>query len=300
MNTVLSVLIAGHLVAVEVLAGVLLFLSVVVGPAHAGVPELVLKRRSERVALVCLAVATVTMIGWLWLVAAALAGLRGLPSPEIVFNVLTTTPFGMVWGLRALAVAFAVSALIRGYDQRSGRSQAPLAWSLMVLISLTLASRMATGDHPYAGVLLQMVHLAGSSVWVGGLVALALLAWRMGANDLAAWRKLPIARGRAYFWYFAGSMAAILASGAGMGWLLTGGRFSLGAYFDSVLAVKAGLAVGALAVGGVNRSVLVARLLSGKPRAAAALWIGLALEGVLMVAVIGVSAMLELTPLPIR
>ena len=300
MSTILSTLIGVHAAMVELVAGMLLFAALVITPGRTARPEesAVLRRG---LALGFLLVGTLAMIGWLWLVAAVMAGLRTLPSPPIVFATLSTTRFGWIWAGRALVASFAISALIRD-RARPTRRDAALVWSLILLASLALTTRAAEPSAPrYALAAAETVHLLATAAWAGALVPLAALALRLRGADPSPWREAARAMARRCRRYFAAAGVGLAATGAALAWTLAGGPGAphLDSPYGRILAAEAGLGLAMLALGTAGRLVLWPRLLAGRPRAFGMVATATAIEGLLALAAIAAGAVMASTPLAV-
>jgi putative copper resistance protein D len=157
--------------------------------------------------------APLTAVIELLLMAANMGGSLGaMVDPAVLSAAATDTWFGKVWLARvALALVVAVIAL---------RSRGRPGRGLVVLAALLLASIALTGHSALPGGALgglhraaDAVHLLAAGWWLGGLLALAILApaLRDAAVLLGCFSRIGYA-----------AVAAILASGAIKSWLLLG------------------------------------------------------------------------------
>ncbi|WP_406201745.1 copper resistance protein CopC [Streptomyces sp. NBC_01017] len=151
----------------------------------------------------------------------ALGGLRDALRAETYADVLTTGP-GVVLAARALLwvlAAVVLSALLQG-GPRTSRSPGWRVGALGVCFGLLRATGMAghnsEGSEPTWGALADFVHLLGVSLWIGGLVMLALAVLpRRRAGELA-----QIVPG--YSRLAAVSVAGIVAAGLVLAWQVVG------------------------------------------------------------------------------
>ncbi|MEJ8669668.1 copper resistance protein CopC [Streptomyces sp. MS1.AVA.1] len=151
----------------------------------------------------------------------ALGGLRDALRAETYADVLTTGP-GVVLAARALLwvlAAVVLSALLQG-GPRTSRSPGWRVGALAVCFGLLRATGMAghnsEGSEPTWGALADFVHLLGVSLWIGGLVMLALAVLpRRRAGELA-----QIVPG--YSRLAAVSVAGIVAAGLVLAWQVVG------------------------------------------------------------------------------
>jgi len=119
---------------------------------------------------------------------AAALPLADIVRPSLV-NAVLHTRFGQVEVVRILLLIAFVPVLL-GIQGRVGRG--PRRWSWVVpaelvlgaalLITPGLAGHASTGDQPGFGLVLDVVHLAAGSVWLGGLALLATFLVGRGKN----------------------------------------------------------------------------------------------------------------------
>ncbi|MFE7274915.1 copper resistance CopC/CopD family protein [Streptomyces sp. NPDC057623] len=151
----------------------------------------------------------------------ALGGLRDALRAETYADVLTTEP-GVVLASRVLLwvlAAVVLSALLQG-GPRTSRSPGWRVGALAVCLGLLRATGMAghnsEGSEPTWGALADLVHLLGVSLWIGGLVMLALAVLpRRRAGELA--RVVP-----GYSRLAAVSVAGIVVAGLVLAWQVVG------------------------------------------------------------------------------
>ncbi|WP_432477417.1 copper resistance protein CopC [Nocardioides sp. GXQ0305] len=138
-----------------------------------------------------------------------------------------------------------------------------------------------------------MVHLLAGSVWLGGLVGLALTARALARRERLAAETL------ARFSLLAGGLlVTVAAAGAVLGWRILG---SWSAFVDTrygvLLLVKIGLALVIAAIGGWNRFVVLPRVVGAaghddRTRTAGTLTRTVALEASVIVVLLGVTGFL--------
>ena len=184
----------------------------------------------------------------------------GLAAVTCVAALLVTTPRGALIAALPAAVALVLQAQS---GHASGAASHELAISSMFL------------------------HLAGVTLWVGGLVALAVLYPRLGVD-------LPAAVGR-YSAVAGWCFVAVGASGTVNAWIRLGGPDGLGSRYGWLVAGKVA-ALGVLgAFGWMHRRAVLPRL-ADRPRV---FWRLAAVEVAVMGAATGLAAALAATPPPV-
>jgi len=160
----------------------------------------------------------------------ALLPLGDAVRPSLVGEVLRTR-FGRAEALRVvLLVAFVpVLAGVRRGPGGSGRRPRWVTAGVVTLgsalvVATALAGHAATGTAPALGLALDIVHLAGGSVWVGGLALLAAVLVRPAADDRPA---PPAALARTVSAWLLGAAAAVFVSGTVQAVRQVGSRYAL-------------------------------------------------------------------------
>lgn len=278
-----SAALACHVLAVEVLAGLRLFLHLMVRPLAPPELDAPLRAWSRRASLAALGVAALSMLAWLALTALSVFDEA---SAEGVWAVLHGTWFGTVWAGRAALTAFLGFILLR---ERRGTELGSigLAPALLLLLTLSLVSHPAAG-HSLAHVMIHMLHLATTAAWVGSLPVLAyLLRWPELARPVVG----------AYGRFGAIAVLMIIASGAAMAWVMTDGTPSLSTEYGAILGVKLLLAGLMLAIGASNRFILTPRIRQAAPGAIEALRISVIIElGVATLVIAAASILAQTIP----
>ncbi|MGZ8482074.1 MAG: copper resistance CopC/CopD family protein, partial [Candidatus Limnocylindria bacterium] len=190
---------------------------------------------------------------------------------------------------RAVVSAAGAAALILVTPRAAGLVAAVSGLAgIALLVAAGHASAMA-GPAPVLG---QMVHVAGAAVWIGGIVGLLALVVSPG---LLRGRDDHPPDLRTYVPRFSAlalvSIGLVALTGVYAAWMQMGTLVTLGTEYGRTLLLKSGLAVGALALGGLNF------LDGGRMRD----WVDgmrsrLALETIVVAAVLLVTAALAITP----
>jgi putative copper resistance protein D len=255
-----------HIAATVLAAGTVCFLVLVAEPAARAMsaPSQIdlepLRRRLTQLIWTALAVAILSGVGWLALLAAEI---YGAPILEVclhggAWQVATDTRFGQVGSAR-LALALLLGLLILWPATRLP----PLAAAALLIALLALIGHAGATPGPAGRVHLasDMVHLLGAGAWLGGLPALALLLSQAGHCGDPAWRALATAATKRFSLLGIVCVGALLASGLINSWnLLAGPRDLVATDYGRWVALKIGLFAAMVAIAAVNRFHLTPRL----------------------------------------
>ncbi|MFO7172763.1 MAG: CopD family protein [Bacillota bacterium] len=194
-------------------------------------------------------------------IAASLRPVPFLSGPHLqtALALATGSRLGRLYALRAI-LALAVLACRPWRPGRRGPTAAALALSLLLLATLSLSGHAAaTPGNPVWPVAADLLHLAATAAWYGGLLCFALLPWR------------TLERGEAgtvvpqVFHRFSNlglaAMAVLVGTGLYMAALRLYGLLALVEHpYGQALLVKLSFLAGVLALAGVNRFWLRPRL----------------------------------------
>ena len=183
-------------------------------------------------------------------------------------GVLDRDAASLVWGSSShLAGVQRVVGLALVAYAAGRRSEAAPTASLLgsagVLITLTSffgSGHTAAREPRTVGFAIDLVHTSTAAIWAGGLVSLAVVLRDRRPHDPAGAadvvRRFSVAAGA--------SVSLLLATGIGLSWAELGqeGGVPFSGY-GTVLLAKAGVALAALAVGGVNHFVVVPAIDAG-------------------------------------
>jgi putative copper resistance protein D len=182
MNGPLALVRAVHLLATILILGAVFFRVFVAEPALGRASASLLARlraRSSCLLAISLAVAAISGVAWLGLLAGRLGGTSLLDAfGETAWILLTQTQFGAVWQLR-----FAFALILASSIWRPGDNAAPVRNIIAVGASTCFAGTLAWSGHGAATpgnagdlhLLADILHLIAAAVWLGGLVPLVLL-----------------------------------------------------------------------------------------------------------------------------
>jgi putative copper export protein len=208
------------------------------------------------------------------------------------------THLGQAWMVTTFAWLGVLGLLVAAWVTPR-RREPLLAWA--GLLALAIAFGLSWASHPASrgtlALIADYVHLLAAALWVGGLVALAMIAAK--ARNLPREMRETIARASILrFSRLALPTVAIVAF-AGV-YLALRELPAASALFSSsygvALLVKSAVVAGALALGAYHRRFVVPRLELGAP--VATIRRTLALELGLLVAVVALAAILSQTPPP--
>jgi putative copper resistance protein D len=215
-----------------------------------------LARRVDRCLQVLALVALLSAVLWLMLTAGSMAGSwRDALDVDTLALVLGNTFFGHVWIVHLGLSLLAVVAVFRR-PNASGWQTAVLALLLFTLAPVGHGA-MFDGIRGQLLILNQIVHLSGVSLWLGGLIMLALLMKVPRELDLR--RVLLRFSGIGYV-----LVASIVLTGLINVRALSGGFWPEPAFsgFGRVLAIKAGLVLAMLLLAAINRKLVQAEVLN--------------------------------------
>ena len=217
---------------------------------------------------------------------------------DVVRSVLLSSPWGRAWLLQLGAAALLVAAL-RFRGSATKWSDLPANLILAVLIwAQTGMGHAATNRWPGPlGRVLDSVHLLGAGLWLGTLSALAIFALPLlhGDRRLAALARVV----RAFSLYARTGVSLVVISGAVAALVYAGSiNALLAATWGRLLLIKLVGMLGVLALGWYNWRVVTPALDGMHPDARARLRIAIRLELLLALAMLAITTMLVVSPLP--
>jgi len=188
-----------------------------------------LQRRLLRLVRWSLVAALLSALFWFWL---EVANMSGLPmrafSVAAWETVLFETNFGRVWQLRLglIALAFALVAISPARVQaRQALIMAVFLISILLLVSLAWVSHAAAASVQPLGLLGDALHLCAASVWIGGLLPLAIFLTRARASLSLGEQTLPVLQ--RFSTLRLTCVGVLIASGISNSWLLVGSIHAL-------------------------------------------------------------------------
>jgi putative copper resistance protein D len=270
---------AVHLLATILVTGTVFFRVYIAEPSLGRVSASLLARirvRSSYLLAVSLAVATISGLAWLGLLAARIGESSLLDAfGETGWIVLTQTQFGTVWQVR-LALVLVLAA----GPWRSGSDATPVRNIIAVGASACFAGALAWSGHGAATpgnagdlhLAADILHLIAAAVWLGGLVPLVMLMrWLLRSIDEnGSVILLDVLRRFSNLGLLA--VATLIITGALNAYFILGSAEALLAGdYGRVLMTKLALFVVMVAVAAINRLKLDADLTSANadPRLAA-------------------------------
>jgi len=222
---------AVHIGASMLLAGTCTFEVITLDPAgRAGSDDFrELQRRLLRLVRWSLVAALLSALFWFWL---EVANMSGLPMRAFSVagwqTVLLETNFGRVWQLRLglIALAFALVAISPARVQaRQALIMAVFLISILLLVSLAWVSHAAAASVQPLGLLGDALHLCAASVWIGGLLPLAIFLTRARASLSLGEQTLPVLQRFSTLSLIC--VGVLIASGISNSWLLVGSIHAL-------------------------------------------------------------------------
>jgi putative copper resistance protein D len=221
-----------HIGATILLAGTFTFKLITLAAAgRAGSDDFQeLQRRLLRLARWSLVVALLSALLWFWL---EVANMSGLP-PKRAFStsawqmVLFETKFGRVWQLRLVLIVLAFALVALGLAQVQARHALVMIVflvSIVLLVSLAWTSHAAAARVQPLGLLGDALHLCAASVWIGGLLPLAIFLTRTRASSSLGERALLVLR--RFSTVSLTCVGVLIVSGISNSWLLVGSIHAL-------------------------------------------------------------------------
>jgi putative copper resistance protein D len=221
-----------HIGATILLAGTLTFKLITLGPVdRAGSDDFhELQRRLLRLARWSLVAALLSALLWFWL---EVANMSGLP-PMRTFSttawqtVLFETKFGRVWQLRLGLIVLAFALVTLGLAQVQARHALVMVVflvSIVLLVWLAGISHAAAARVQPLGLLGDALHLCAASVWIGGLLPLAIFLTRTRASLSLGEKALLVLRRFSTLSLIC--VGVIIVSGLSNSWLLVGSIHAL-------------------------------------------------------------------------
>jgi putative copper resistance protein D len=177
-----------------------------------------------------LVAALLSALLWFWLEVANMSGLPALRafSTTAWQMVLFETKFGHVWQLRLglIVLAFALVALgLAQIQARYGLIMAVFLISIVLLVSLAWISHAAAARVQPLGLLGDALHLCAASVWIGGLLPLAIFLTRTRASLSLGKQELLVLRRFSTLSFTC--VSVLIVSGISNSWLLVGSIHAL-------------------------------------------------------------------------
>jgi copper transport protein len=204
--------------------------------------------------------------------------------PSIVQDVLGTD-FGRIWGIRILVWAFFGVAVVALFGRRAVPQLRPATLSadglalparfrskplillglipvVLLLISPALAGHAHTEDPTWLGIPSNVLHVAGMSAWLGGLVML-LFAVPVATRRLELEDRTRLLAGVVVRFSAIAFIAILVVLGSGLAQsfvLVRNLDNALHTDYGHAVLIKLGLFVGIIALGGINRQFVVPEL----------------------------------------
>lgn len=269
MNAAVTVVSWFDLLATTVVAGGLVWAAAVAVSDESGL-------RVLRLAVTVLALA---LLAQFVLTALRMRDVSGIGGADLVIDLLQTR-WGMLWIARVAGLLLVAMALLRQWGSAGARATAAVVWLL------PRSFQGHAGAHGNVQALIDWLHLAAASVWIGGLVQIAVVA------DLdvgAAWRFRRLVTGALLVLLPAGVYGALLH--------VPSVERLFGSPYGRALIAKIAAASALLALGAANHFRHVPAL-GSDGAAAARLRRNVRAEVVIGAVVLALSALLGVLPMP--
>jgi putative copper resistance protein D len=236
----------------------------------AGRPVKPTARRWDREALaLARAALLVTLLAGAATLVLQVMALEGRPGaalePAAIGRALATTRFGAVWLVRHGLLLLLLPFLSLRVAERSDTDRMALRGQGLLLASLAFGAA-AWGGHsaaveprPTLAASIDALHLVMAGAWVGGLPALARLAWLSSRRDGADARPFAVLAVRRFSVLALGAVLVIAASGTVNAWNHVGSVPALvGTPHGRLLLLKLSLLIPVLALAAINRRLIPA------------------------------------------
>ena len=264
--------------------------------------------RAHRGAVAMLVVAIVASVCVLWLEAAAMAEVPVTQAVAETLTMLTGTHLGAAWqvGTEALVVSLIAMALSSPGRRATGWSLVSLVGIAVFLYTRSMVSHASAGGDFSIMMLVDWVHLMLICVWVGevfvsGLMVLSPLPEEQHADRADCVRYVQSLSTSATV-----ALIGIFATGLANAWYNLGSPGALvSTQYGATLLVKLALVLGAAALGGGNRFIvmpgLIEALQTGNApgiRKARRFALVLRIEAIVLLGVLMAAAVLSATSPP--
>nr|WP_227466835.1 CopD family protein [Nocardioides lijunqiniae] len=213
------------------------------------------RRRLVRVARVAAAAAALGWLAGLPLTAVyQLGGGLGSLREAATWSALPAAEYGVTAAVVLGSVAAVV--LLGGGEPGRGRARAALGAGLVAVAAPGLTGHTRAASPEALAVAADVLHLLAGSVWLGGLVGLALVLPRLTGRDAAGGEVLARFSGVA-----AGVLGALTVTGVLLAWRIVGAWSPLvDTDYGLLLLAKVALAAVAVGIAAWNRFALLPRL----------------------------------------
>lgn len=265
-----------HFAAAAVMAGTLVFRTVVAKPALPPEQTVAKKLRTQslRVAWTAFAIVLLSGVIWLLLEAVSMSGLSAdeAVTPQVLATVLNETQFGVVTEYRGVLAIILAACL--AFDRFAPAHWLGLAAALGLMAAIAWTGHAAStlGELANLHLAADALHLVAAASWIGGLVPLVLLLAAVRRDDdLAASASLAGEATRRFSTLGIVSVTTLVATGLVNSWILVGSLHALwSTEYGQILMLKLAVFALMLAFAAVNRFSLTPRLAvaSGRERQA--------------------------------
>lgn len=179
------------------------------------------------------------------------------------------TQFGIIWLVRALLLALTHFHLSLFMDVRLGRAElrgwewwAGLFMAMILALTSSLISHSAAlAENTWQAVLIDFSHILAATMWIGGVLFLAIALWQMRrvSAEARAWLNLSLILN--FSGLAAIAVGILLTSGTYLAWTHINSWTKLvGTAYGLILLAKIGLALIAFILAGINLQFLKPRL----------------------------------------
>jgi copper resistance protein D len=260
-----------HFAATAILAGTLVFrIAMVASPLksdRAVCSEQMARGllRAQTLGVSWTALVITLMSGVIWLLLQAVS-MSGLPfgeamSSTVLLTVLNETQFGLVSEIRAALAMILLVCLAGDRFRPANWIAVAAALALIATIAWTGHAESTPGELGNLHLAADALHLVAASVWIGGLVPLALLLATVQRHHAVEWTSLAQVATQRFSTLGIASVATLLVSGIVNASVLVGSFHALlSSQYGRLLMLKLLVFVTMLAFAATNRLWLTSRL----------------------------------------
>ncbi len=250
-----------HFAATAVVAGILVFQTVVAKPALSAEVAKKWQTQSRRLAWIALVIALLSGVIWLLLQAISMSGLPPdeAMTSQVLWTVLNQTQFGVVTESRGVLAVILAACLAFDRFRLAHWLALAAALGLTAAIAWTGHAASTPGELGNLHLAADALHFVAAASWIGGLVPLALLLAAARRDDVAP--SLASEATRRFSIVGIVAVATLVATGLVNSWILVGSFHALlAAEYGQVLILKLAVFAVMLALAAVNRLSLTPQL----------------------------------------
>jgi putative copper resistance protein D len=253
---------AVHFAATTILAGSLIFWTVVAQPIlRSSEAATIVRLQTLRIAWITLAIAVVSGVIWVLLQAASMSGLplADAMTADVMSAAVIETQFGFVLEIRFVLAIILAACL--AYDRLPWVRWLALASALGLIAAIAWTGHAGStaGEVGLFHLTADVLHLVFAATWIGGLVSLVFLL--AVARRYDSWAHVALRTTQRFSTLALISVGSIVATGIVNAWILVGSLHALiVTEYGRLLMLKLTLFAAMLMMAAANRFWLTPRL----------------------------------------